>query len=95
MGKRESLLLKFRSSAIYDALFVTDNLAYSSELKDFKLIVNYDLPYDFEFFLNRIFRGAYMNEARPIVVSLVSNVQQFLIADIEKTFSIRFERSNF
>ena len=89
------MLAKFKSSTTHDALFVTDNLAYTSELKEYKLIVNYDLPYEFEFFINRILRGAYMSEVKPYVVSLVSNVQQYLLTDIEKSFNIRFERSNF
>ena len=91
-GKRQWTLNEFKAWKL-QVLVTTDVAARWLNMENVWLVVNFDVPVDAKSYIHRIWRtwraGAYGK-----AVMLVSNLEKWLVSDIEKLHRIKIEESD-
>lgn len=90
-GERMAALEAFKQGQI-EVLVATDVAARGLDISDLPCVINIDLPYNAEDYVHRIGRTARAG-ATGDAISLFSDKDERLLADIEKLIRIKFDRS--
>lgn len=89
-GERMAALEAFKQGQI-EVLVATDVAARGLDISDLPCVINIDLPYNAEDYVHRIGRTGRAG-ASGDAISLFSDKDERLLADIEKLIRIRFDR---
>jgi ATP-dependent RNA helicase RhlE len=87
-GARERILSQFKEGKLR-ALVATDLAARGIDIKQLQYVINHELPYNSEDYIHRIGRTGRAGMA-GLAVSLVSESENYLLADIEKLLGESF-----
>jgi ATP-dependent RNA helicase RhlE len=87
-GARDRILASFKEGKIR-ALVATDVAARGLDIKQLQYVINHELPYNAEDYIHRIGRTGRAGLA-GLAVSLVSEKENYLLADIEKLLGEHF-----
>ena len=89
-AERRRVLDAFREGKI-EVLLATDVASRGLDIKDVKYVVNFDLPYETEFYVHRIGRTARAGKS-GVVINLITSLEQLsLMRQIEKQTSAKIE----
>ncbi len=88
-SEREAILKKLRQGKL-DTIVVTDVLARGIDVENLELVINYDIPYDNEYYIHRIGRTARKGNS-GVAYTLYTGKQIERIKEIEKYTNTRME----
>lgn len=87
-GARDRVLTDFKAGKVR-ALVATDVAARGIDIEQLQYVVNHELPYNAEDYIHRIGRTGRAG-AEGLAISLVSEKERYLLADIEKLVGEQF-----
>ena len=87
-GARDRVLADFKAGKVR-ALVATDVAARGLDIEQLQYVINHELPYNAEDYIHRIGRTGRAGST-GLAISLVSEKERYLLADIEKLVNVSF-----